>query len=212
MRKIICLGWLVMFLPAMICAQEKVDAPVWNVGDKWFFTLGNIEAASVDPNSYVMNVSDDACKFLNQGFKAIIFEKSTLNRVGVLIGGKRKEYTGGLRRVFNFPLNVGKQWKDQYSGKRLVGLHRDLSESFTETYTVLGWEDLQVRAGKFRAIKLEYKHVTTASTSPFLPLPLERKSIFWYSPAVKYLIKCQYDKSFEDEFKNWELTSFKGKK
>jgi hypothetical protein len=31
---------------------------------------------------------------------------------------------------------TGKQWKDEYSGKRLVGLNPDLSESFTETYAV----------------------------------------------------------------------------
>ena len=31
---------------------------------------------------------------------------------------------------------TGKQWKDEYSGKRLAGLYPDLSESFTETYTV----------------------------------------------------------------------------
>jgi hypothetical protein len=126
--------------------------------------------------------------------------------------GKRKGYTMGLRRILNFPLNMGKQWKDEYSGKRLSGLHLDVVESYTEVFTILGWEALEVRAGKFRAIKLEYKHVMTYSPSPFASVPLERKSIFWYSPAVKYFIKCQYDKSYPDEVKDWELTSFKVKK
>jgi hypothetical protein len=102
--------------------------------------------------------------------------------------------------------------KDEYSGGRLVGQLIDTSESYTEAYTVLGWEDLEVRAGKFRAIKLQYKHVTTRSYVPYATLGFERKSIFWYSPAVKYFINCQYDKSYPDEVKDWELTSFKGKK
>jgi hypothetical protein len=123
----------------------------------------------------------------------------------------RKEYTLGLRRVLNSPFTVGKQWKDEYSGKRLVGIHHATDESYTDTFTVIGLEDIGVRAGKFRAIKLEYKHVTTASLSPFLPFPFEQKAIFWYAPAVKYFIKCQYGLAFPGEFQDWELTSFKEK-
>jgi hypothetical protein len=38
------LGLLVVFLPAMVSAQEKIEAPVWNVGDKRAFTCdGGIE-------------------------------------------------------------------------------------------------------------------------------------------------------------------------
>jgi len=82
-------------------------------------------------------------------------------------------------------------------------------ESYTEIFTVLGYEDLRVQAGKFKSIKLEYECITTSSTDPFTPAGVEMKSIFWYSPAVKYLIKGQYDKSYPDEAKDWELVSFK---
>jgi hypothetical protein len=34
MKKRIFFWSLVVFLPAMALAQEKVEAPVWNVGDK----------------------------------------------------------------------------------------------------------------------------------------------------------------------------------
>jgi hypothetical protein len=212
MKNISLLVLIILFSPSVLFAQERIEAPVWNIGDKWFFTTGNIEVVNADQNTYTVNFSADTCLFENQGFKAIVFEKSTLNRIGVLTRGKRKEYTVGLRRILNFPLTVGKQWKDEYSGKRLVGIHCGTPEDYTETFTVIGWEDIEVRAGKFRAIKLEYKHVTTASVSPFLPLPYEQKAIFWYLPAVKYFIKCQYGNSFPDEFQHWELTSFKGKK
>jgi len=212
MKKIIFLGWLILFLASSLYAQEKIEAPSWNVGDKWVFTQGSIEVANADQNVYTVNFSNDVCKLQSQGFKAILFEKSTLNRLGVLERGKRKDYTMGLRKILNFPLNIGKQWKDEYSGKRLGGLHSDVVESYTEAFTIVGWEALEVRAGKFRAIKLEYKHVMTYSPSPFATVPLERKSIFWYSPAVKYLIKSQCDKSYPDEVKDWELTSYKVKK
>ncbi len=46
MKKMVFLGWLILFLPAMVLGQEKVDAPVWSVGDKWFFTgEGTIEVS-----------------------------------------------------------------------------------------------------------------------------------------------------------------------
>ena len=46
-KKIIFLGLLLVFLAAMVFAQEKIEAPVWNVGDKWAFTgNGNVEVVS----------------------------------------------------------------------------------------------------------------------------------------------------------------------
>ncbi len=211
MKKMIFLGWLIVFIPAMVFAQDKIDAPVWNVGDQWIFTLGNIEVVSADQNSYTLNFSNDTCIFQNQGFKAIIFEKSTLNRIGVLKRGNRKEYTMGLRKILNFPFTMGKQWKDDYSGESLIDRHIDMVNSYSETFAILGWEDREVQAGKFRTIKLEYKQVITASPSMWTPIGFERKAIFWYSPAAKYFVKCQYI-NFPDVVKDWELSSFKEKK
>ncbi|MBP1715101.1 MAG: hypothetical protein H6Q42_3304, partial [Deltaproteobacteria bacterium] len=51
MKKTMFLVWLVVFLPVMVFAQEKIEAPVWNIGDKWIFTGdGSIEVVKVDPN------------------------------------------------------------------------------------------------------------------------------------------------------------------
>ncbi len=138
MKKMIFLGWLILILTSSLHAQEKIVAPVWNVGDKWVFTEGSIEVASADQNSYAVNFSDDTCIFQNQGFKPIIFEKPTLNRVGTLVKGKREEYSMGLRKILNFPFNIGKQWKNEYSGKKLFGPHKGTFESYTETFAVLG--------------------------------------------------------------------------
>jgi len=211
MKKITFLVLIILFSPIMLFAQGKIEAPVWNIGDKWYFTYGSIEVVNADQNSYAVNFSNDTCIFQNQGFKAIIFEKSTLNRIGFLKRGKRREYTMGLRRILNFPFTVGKQWKDDYSGESLIGLHTDMVNSYSETFAVLGWEDREVQAGKFRTIKLEYKQVITATPSLWTPIGFERKAIFWYSPVAKYFIKFQ-PINFPDVVKDWELTSFKEKK
>ena len=74
---------------------------------------------------------------------------------------------------------TGKQWKDEYSGKRLAGLYPNLSESFSETYTVSGWEDLtlsklscQGRIKSFLLIVLLKPQINTAPLSFNIPLDL----------------------------------------
>ncbi len=85
---------------------------------------------------------------------------------------------------------------------------------YSENFSILGWEDVEIRAGKFKALKLEYKRKQTAITSPW-GTDEEIKNQYWYSPDVKYFVKCQYDKDWMKGFKemfNWELTYFQLKK
>ena len=215
MKKIVYFGLLVLCFPTMLFAQEKVNAPVWNVGDKWVFSnKGTIEVMNADQNSYVLKFSDDICLIESWEFNTIIFEKSTLHRIYTLKGDKRKKYTKAKRRIFNFPLSPGKQWKDVFSATPVVNLVFDFGElNYYETFKVLGWEDIEVQAGKFRAIKLE---VTTGHTPQKGAPSYESTSLYWYSPEVKYFVKCQYDPSAEAEFweiiSSWELTAFKLRK
>ena len=211
MEKMIILGWLIVFIPVMVFAQEKVEAPVWNVGDKWVFTQGNIEVIGADKKSYALNFSKDTCILENLGFEIIIFEKSTLNRIFILKGDLREKYTLGRRRILNFPLNPGKQWQDTYTGKVLTGEYAGRwTNQYSESFAVLGWEDVEVRAGKFKAIKLEYKIKVTTPVA--MAHGREGWIRYWYSPDAKYFVKCQYDKGFYAGEKDWELTSFEVKK
>jgi len=217
MKKIIFFGWLIAFLPALVFAQEKLESPAWNVGDKWTFTGdGSIEVIKADQSGYVLKFSDKKCIFERQEYSAILFEKSTLNRINAIEGDKLNKYTMGLSKVLDFPLSSGKQWKYAYSGRsQSVGGGALIALDYSENYTVLGWEDVEVRAGKFKALKLEYKRVVTASSATWTNIGEEIKNQYWYSPDVKYFVKCQYDKEWmkgEKKIFNWELASFKLKK
>jgi len=215
MKKMVFLAWLIVLLPPMVFAQEKVEAPVWNVGDKWVFTgEGSIEVINADQNSYALKFSDGICIVETQGYNTIIFEKPTLRRIHFTDGGKRRKYVMGLSKIFDFPLSIGKEWKSAYSTS--VGIGHVTYRDYSEIFKVLGWDDLEVRAGKFKVLRLEYKLVLTGQ-SPLLGAILgqEFKNQYWYSPAVKYFVKCEYDKSWmreNKEFFNWELISFKVKK
>jgi len=215
MKKIVFLGWLIVFLPAIVFAQEKIETPLWNVGDKWNFTGdGSIEVIKVDQSGYILKFSEGECLFESQGCKTILFEKATLNRINAVEGDKLKKYTMGLRKILDFPLGIGKQWKYAYSSKEM-GAKTWVSHDFSEIYRVLGWENIVVQAGKFKALKLEYKRILTGSSTPYANIGEEIINQYWYAPEVKYFVKCQYDKDWmkgNKEIFNWELSSFQPRK
>jgi hypothetical protein len=213
----IILGFLVLFFASIGFAQEKIEAPVWNVGDKWVFTgEGSIEVVNADRNSYAVKFSDGICIVERQGYNTIIFEKSTISRIHFTDGGKRRKYVMGLSKIFDFPLSTGKQWKSAYSSSLVHSWSgHKTNYDYSEIFKVLGWDDVGVRAGKFKALRLEYKRVLTGSSGPGGDIGKEIKNQYWYSPAIKYFVKCHYDKSLVEENKevfNWELTSFQLKK
>lgn len=208
MKGIVYWVLLVLCFPTMLFAQEKVDAPVWNVGDKWIFSnKGTIEVVSAGQNSYVLRFSDDICIGESWGCNTIIFEKNTLYRIYTLNGDKRKKYTKAKRRIFNFPLSPGKQWRDLFSTTSVVAPGYGVI-NYYESFKVLGWEDIEVQAGKFKAIKLEVKtgHTPQKGASAW-----ESQILYWYSPEAKYFVKCQYDFQTQfvfSELVSWELTAF----
>jgi hypothetical protein len=216
MKKAIFVGWLLLFLPAMIFAQEKVEAPVWNVGDKWVFTgNGNIEVIKADQSGYILKFSEGKCIFESQGCKTILFEKTTLNRMNILDGDKNKKYGEGLSKILDFPLNEGKQWKTGYSSIEPGPLKVPVFYDYSETYRILGWEDITVHAGKFKVLGLEYRRKIIGSPASWSSVGEEIINQYWYSPDVKYFVKCKYDKDWikaKEKIFDWELTSFQLKK
>jgi len=219
MRKLVYLGWLIVFLPAMVFAQEKIETPVWNVGHKWVFDReGPMEVTGRDARHYAVQFSGGILPKDASGIA--LFERSTLNVKYMLEGDQRKEYRGFRKKILNFPLTLGKQWKDviQRDEPADAGSAAHAVE-YRETFRVLGWEEVKVRAGKFKALKLEYRvDIYATSTIGWRP-ESESKSWYWYSPGVKNFVKCQYEKGYKESFslgkgyrENWELVSYELKK
>jgi hypothetical protein len=222
MKKVVFSVLLIAVFPSFVFAQDKIEAPIWNVGDKWVFTGdGTIEAIQVDQNGYLMNFSDSICVLERQGFNKIIFDKSTLQRSVSLDGEKRRKYSMGLKNIFNFPFSPGKQWKHTYSAQPIIIKGYRSSQGiptldYYENIKILEWEDIGVQAGKMRALKIEFVNGHKEYQVGMYPRPgIEFKHYYWYSPNVKYFVKCQYDKEWMKENKeifDWELTSFHLKK
>ncbi len=203
MKKGILLIFLVVLIPAILYAQDKIGAPSWNIGDKWVLGVDTIIAvASADESSYSL-------KYTMGGRDSfLIHEKPSLNRIFYMARDKRIKYEGRNRKLFNFPMEIGKSWQDKYVEKPVsLGAQET---TYLETFTPLGWEDIEIPGGKFKALKIEYKQERVGQAAG---QPKEGKALYWYSPDVKYMLKCQYEKSaYWEETSDWELSAFRLKK
>ncbi len=191
MKKRFFLGWLILFCAPIVLAQEKIEVPNLNVEDKWTFTDGTtMEVVGKDRNSYKV-------KFQNE---TLYFERSTLNRINMVRWKKQRTYRGPQRRLLNFPLMIGKSWKDSYCvqlkwedeySSQISGYSLGDETQVFESYRVLGWEDVVVAAGHFKGLKMEYKREWSSPKGEIR----EGKAWYWYSPEVKNFVKVRYDKS-----------------
>jgi hypothetical protein len=218
MKKMIFLASLIGFLAATAFAQEKVEAPVWNQGDKWVFDReGPMEVIGCDPQCFSVKFSGGI--FPRDASGIAVFERSSLNVKYMLEKERRKEYWGLRKKILNFPLSPGKQWKDLCQRDEPGSDVGMVQAEYQETFLVLGWDEVEVRAGKFKAIKLEYKNNTSyRGNIGWIPLG-ESKAWYWYSPEVKNFVKCQYEKGYSEAVtkergrrENWELVSYELKK
>lgn len=202
MRKIIFSLFISLLVSSTAWAQEKIEAPAWNVGDKWVFTQGSIEVVGSDQNSYILNFSKDTCRVENKGFEKILFDKSTLNKIYAISEDNRDKFTQPQRRMLDFPFNLGKEWNDTGTVTPLSGPMKGKTMDFSETFKVLGWENVKVQAGNFKTIKLQHTILNRTMMA-------SGESLYWYAPEVKYFVKCEYDKLYWLGVADWELVSFK---
>lgn len=175
MKKIVLLSLVISFLASMVWAQEKVEAPVWNVGDSWTYENSSGGKWKVT----VQKVEETQYEIMS--YKTIqIYDKATLNRKDQNVRGIM------FPKMLNFPISVGKKWRDNASW---IGDQTGLKREGLVEYAVEGQENVTTRAGTFGSFRILTK-ITLASAG--------RTSSYWqkvwYSPDVKFLIKREYQK------------------
>ena len=90
---------------------------------------------------------------------------------------------------------------------------------YHESFRVLGLEEVEVRAGRFKAVKLEHKINPSWREGIGWVTGSESKASYWYSPEVKNFVKCQYEKGYKEALiqekglrEDWELVSYELRK
>ncbi len=194
---------LITLIPAILYAQDKIETPAWKVGDRWVLGQDTVVTVSkIDEGSYTLTYT------IGGKDSFIIYEKPSLTRLFYGARDKRIKYEGRNKKLYNFPMEIGKSWQDKYVEKPAsLGAQET---TYVETFTPLGWDEITIAPGKFRAVKLEYKQEKLGQAAG---QPKEGKILYWYSPDAKFMVKCQFEKSdYWEETTDWELSAFQLKK
>lgn len=199
MKRAIVLGCLVLFFVPMSWAQEKCEAPVWKTGDKWTFKRADGRTFSNE----VVEVKNDLFIIKIEGDPELYgYDRETANlKFMIKEDGRQMKATNDLRKLFNFPIFVGKKWTDTNS--RLAGsLGKQQETAFQIDFNVEGIEDLTTVAGTFKTYKIRHKLTNMRSNN-------NGWILFWYSPDVKWTVKREVEKSsFWGKLLNAEIVSY----
>jgi len=109
MKKLCAFVILIFLLAPSVWSQERCEAPVWNMGDKWIYKN---EAGKIH-TSEVIRVRDDVF-ILDTGWHYLsAYDKKTMNIKSFIDAyGTEVRADNTMRNLLDFPMFVGKKWSD----------------------------------------------------------------------------------------------------
>lgn len=149
-------------------AAQTVQAPSVESGDTWTYR------ATVERGPTGWSQTHDEVAVTRVTHSTIFFDTkvsgSTQPPKEIFLGAdwsRSRDVNGKetlVNRPFAFPLSPGKTWDLTYTEQHPNRAHQ--SETFSDTYTVVGWESVQVPAGTYRALKIEAEGHWQAQLAP----------------------------------------------
>jgi hypothetical protein len=184
MKRVLGLALVFMIFGGVnsVLAQDRCEVPTLAVGDEWTY-----KSAGKEIRYRVRDITGDGY-LIGEGS---IYDINTLNLKFRIKEGKKEESEGLLRKMFNFPLFVGKRWDDkveQYSPR----FHKR-TLTYVE-FNVDKQESIVTPAGNFNAFLIAAKAISSLGDSK--GGRMEGWSKLWYSPQVKFWVKREYDTTF----------------
>lgn len=200
---------------------QTVDRPAFKEGDKWVYSIRVDEDKSGTINSstrkWEASINRAGIHTIILASKAVDSnlppKESSLNAdwsVTRSLNGKNAVTS----RPYDFPMQAGKTWKLETLEEKPDSQAK--TQKISLQYTVVGWEDVKVAAGTFKALKIEVEGewakefeqrgastnsaTGTAATgativvqarAPYTPPPVSGRmyKAFWYVPAIKRDVK-----------------------
>ena len=183
------LALLLVAVPTLSAGQS--DAPIRRpeirVGDSWTYRSTNVIAPGTHEHETRVSFVDDKVILAVSTRKSDGKEfdsswTSEWNAVTSYTGRMFRPHTGTLR----FPLRIADKHEVKY--ELLRPRVNTIESSTTGAATVVGWETVEVPAGKFRAIRVELDTmIQPLDGSRAYP----RQGTFWYVPDVRRWVKFQ---------------------
>lgn len=224
LRMIVVLFSFLLFVP--LATAETIERPFVKPGDTWVYQFTTEQNANQRQGQYTEKHYE--LTVVRAGSTSILISKrergSKQPPIEKMVGSEWSKYRSingeeaVVSQPLKFPLKPGKSWKLKF-----IENHPSNQLKYKETqlnYTVIGWEEISVPAGKFKAIKIEadgnWKSepepsanssinsrtdqdgitvVTQAKKLRSNPSTGRLYSAYWYVPEAKV-----YVKSVEEQF------------
>ncbi len=172
---------------------QPVEKPNLKLGDRWIFKttdlfkneeLSRFEQRISAVSESVVNI-DQTTTYSSKGANTGRVSKRTANPLTWTFQNSR--IFEGKYVFLAFPLEVGQTWTNDYAFKK-----NDGSEvRFSSPVKVEGWEDIQVPAGKFRALKIVHSgFYSIRGTQQFWQG--RAAETVWYVPEVKKFVRSDF--------------------
>ena len=196
-RRWFLLAWALL-ASTSICAEawaQTAERPTRNVGDNWTYRYWQGGVAGSPSNWYYVRFWI-VTKVDAKGYELSWVETAEHDGAKTKGTGRRTPDSNWFARATSgtpwtevvnsiWPLRVGQKWNYE--------IPVSAGTEFWEA-RVVAWDDIEVPAGKFKALRVEHEMVRN-------PNPLVwRKDTWWYSPDAKNDVKFQYHTSYEGSF------------
>jgi len=157
----------------------QVDKPAVKPGNSWSQAVldGYTKVVQRTDELVVASVTDSEIKFTDKAGAPVLAVDAEL----ATTFGNNRAYSRPIR-VFSFPMTVGKTWSHVNES-----IDPRCGPSVSElTAKVVGWEDVTVPAGKFRAMRVDSDGKWTSRCGT-------GKLVFkyWYAPQVKWTVRSE---------------------
>jgi hypothetical protein len=191
--------------PAQAASRTAADSdvapipqPALHSGDVWVdridgadreFRIESIHDGKMEVDFWGAEMTTDSV------FNVIVYRSLTMSSSEPTISDKPGMW-------FSFPLYPGKTWDNHYNWETTGAA--PVKGKADDHGKVLGWEDVQVPAGTFHALKVEVDSRFYGKGG----MADDETLIFWYSPQVNRFVKFDYRSIYEGELLA-EMVSYK---
>jgi hypothetical protein len=196
---------LLILVPALCAAQSDapVERPALKPGDRWAYnrmdywtnrvtTVRNIEVTSANDKVIQVVATEPGRPEMDETYTA------EWNSVATSLANSTP-HSGHLR----FPLKIGEShpWKFE----TIFGPQRNWRSEHERVTRVVGWEEITVPAGKFRALKVvqegDFRRLDVSVAG-------KTRTTTWYAPEVKRWVKFLYEDEILTGFQRGPFNKF----
>jgi hypothetical protein len=174
-------------LLALSAQAQTAQRPVVAVGDSWQFVV-YYTVPSRTPNRSWVITSIGSDRLLGKENGEALTLTSELN----VVDSPRQSETNP--RSLSFPLEVGKRWR--YTSNWLFK-PKSSRGSIAVDVAIVGYEPIEVPAGRFEAFKLEATGELGGSSPSNTFYAGQTTTTYWYSPAARAIVKSVHHNPYQ---------------